>query len=95
VFDRPAKMPNINNEGFTIASASECVANRKPVYWADDSETGGHSIRTGNLPCDTVVAPPADVPEFPAAALATATAFVLLGAWSLTRRRRLRVTPRI
>jgi len=95
VFDRPAGMPNINNEGFTIASASECVANRKPVYWADDSETGGHSIRTGNLPCDTVVAPPADVPEFPAAALATATAFVLLGAWSLTRRRRLRVTPRI
>ena len=50
-FERPAGMPNLNNEGFAIAPAALCVFGRKPVYWSDDSETGGHSIRSGSLSC--------------------------------------------
>jgi len=55
-YERPGTMPNINNEGFAITPQSECVANRKPVYWADDSETGGHAIRLGTLACTSPVA---------------------------------------
>jgi len=87
MFDRPGGMPNLNNEGFAIAPAAECVADRKPVFWADDSETGGHALRTGNLPCSAVVAPPADVPEFPASVLASACGAVLVAGWFLVRRR--------
>ena len=50
-FERPSTMPNLNNEGFTIAPMSECVANRRPVYWSDDSQTDGHAIRRGSLSC--------------------------------------------
>jgi len=50
-FDRPTGMPNLNNEGFAIAPATQCVGNVKPVFWSDDSETGGHSIRSGTLTC--------------------------------------------
>ena len=48
-------MPNINNEGFAITHATECVADRRPVFWADDGETLGHSIRSGMLPCSPVL----------------------------------------
>ncbi len=50
-FERPSTMPNLNNEGFTIAPQSMCAANEKPVFWSDDSETNGHSIRSATLPC--------------------------------------------
>lgn len=55
-FERPATMPNINNEGFALAPASECVANRKPAFWADDNETAGHALRAGSIPCGTITA---------------------------------------
>jgi hypothetical protein len=29
----------------------ECSGGRKPAFWADDSETGGHSIRRGTVSC--------------------------------------------
>lgn len=32
-----------------MAPQSECVDNRKPVFWADDGETGGHSIRKATV----------------------------------------------
>ncbi len=51
MYARPTSMPNINNEGFTFAPNSECVANRKPVFWADDNETAGHTIRKATMPC--------------------------------------------
>jgi Ca2+-binding RTX toxin-like protein len=51
VFERPAAMPNLNNEGFAIAGEAECTGNRKPAFWADDSGTGGNAIRRGTLPC--------------------------------------------
>jgi uncharacterized protein (TIGR03437 family) len=50
-FERPAGMPNLNNEGFAIAPGTQCIANVKPVFWADDGETDGHAIRSGNLSC--------------------------------------------
>ncbi|MDZ4259901.1 MAG: lamin tail domain-containing protein [Gemmatimonadales bacterium] len=50
-FERPAGMPNLNNEGFTVATQLECVGGRKPAYWADDSETGGFAIRRGMVSC--------------------------------------------
>ena len=51
VFERPAGMPNINNEGFAIAPQSECVAGLKPVFYTDDDNTGGHALRTGAIKC--------------------------------------------
>jgi hypothetical protein len=50
-FERPASASNLNNEGFAVAPLAECVNTRRPVFWADDSETGGHSIRKGTLTC--------------------------------------------
>lgn len=49
--ERPAGMPNLNNEGFGIAPAALCSGGTRPVYWIDDSETDGHAIRTGTLTC--------------------------------------------
>ena len=84
VYERPASMPDINNEGFAIAPETECVGDRKPAFWADDSDTGGNSIRRGNLPC---AGPPANVPDFPFAAMASIVSVALLGGWSLLVKR--------
>jgi hypothetical protein len=51
VVDRPAGMPNLNNEGFAIAPQSQCVAGAKSVFWSDDSSTGGHALREGSIEC--------------------------------------------
>ncbi|GAA2996103.1 lamin tail domain-containing protein [Actinokineospora diospyrosa] len=51
VHNRPSGMSNLNNEGFTLAGSSECVGGSKPVYWADDSNTGGHALRKGTINC--------------------------------------------
>ncbi|RKE17139.1 lamin tail domain-containing protein [Streptomyces sp. TLI_171] len=51
VHNRPTGMSNINNEGFTTAGADECVSGSKPVYWSDDSNTGGHALRKGTITC--------------------------------------------
>jgi hypothetical protein len=92
-FDRPGTMPNLNNEGFTIAAATECVNDRKPVFWSDDGETGGHSLRSGNLPCAAVTGgPPGVVPEFPVVVLPVAFGAALIALWYVfarNRRRRL------
>jgi hypothetical protein len=57
-FQRPAGMPDLNNEGFAIAPQAECVNSRKPVIWADDSNTGGNVLRQGTLNCTNP--PPVD-----------------------------------
>ena len=57
-FQRPAGMPNFNNEGFAVSPASLCVGNSRPVFWADDTEDNGHAIRRGTLPCTNFVASP-------------------------------------
>jgi hypothetical protein len=60
LFDRPAGMANLNNEGFAFAAHLECVSNRKPSFWADDDQTNGHAIRGGTVPCTSLApAPPA------------------------------------
>ncbi|MGW4515171.1 lamin tail domain-containing protein [Streptomyces sp. NPDC004393] len=51
VYNRPSGMPNINNEGFSVAGADECVSGSKPVYWADDSNDSGHALRKGTITC--------------------------------------------
>ena len=50
-YARPTGMANLNNEGFTITPDSECVGGSKPVFWADDGNTGGHALRAGTIPC--------------------------------------------
>jgi hypothetical protein len=91
-FERPTGMPNLNNEGFSIASASQCVADRKPTFWADDSETGGVAIRQGSISCIAfVAAPPVEIPELPAAVLASLIAAALLGGALVISRRRPRL----
>jgi hypothetical protein len=57
-FERPAGMPNLNNEGFTIAPQAECVNGHKPVFYADDSNTGGHALRAGTRDCKPLAQPP-------------------------------------
>ncbi|MFE0702043.1 lamin tail domain-containing protein [Streptomyces sp. NPDC058872] len=51
VHERPSGMPDLNNEGFALAAAEECTGGTKPVYWADDGNTGGHAIRRGTVDC--------------------------------------------
>jgi hypothetical protein len=50
-YDRPAGMPNLNNEGLAVAPQSRCVNGRKEVLWSDDGDTDGHSIRRGSINC--------------------------------------------
>lgn len=54
LFARPASMPNVNNEGFTLAPASECVNNRKQVFWSDDNDTAGNSLRRATINCGAI-----------------------------------------
>ncbi|MET7417709.1 lamin tail domain-containing protein [Dactylosporangium sp. NPDC005555] len=51
LYERPAGMPNLNNEGFAIAPQAACVAGGKPVVWSDDSGTDGHALRGGTITC--------------------------------------------
>jgi len=50
-FERPASMPNLNNEGFTMGSESTCQAGFKPVFYAEDGSTMGFAIRRDSIPC--------------------------------------------
>jgi hypothetical protein len=50
-FERPTGMPDLNNEGFVMAPQAECVGGFKPVFWTDDGQSGGYSIRRGTVSC--------------------------------------------
>ncbi|AYF99556.1 hypothetical protein D7I47_10545 [Protaetiibacter intestinalis] len=50
-YARPASAANYANEGFVIAPQSACVAGAKPVYYADDANTDGVSLRVGSIRC--------------------------------------------
>ena len=86
-FERPTSMPNYNNEGFSIAAATQCVNDRKPVYWADDTEDLAVAIRRGDIPCTPIAGPPPVVPEFPTAVLVALTAVLVLGGLVVQGRR--------
>ncbi|HEX2661174.1 MAG TPA: hypothetical protein VHU40_23005 [Polyangia bacterium] len=51
LFDAPAALPDANNEGFAIAPGATCRDGVKRAWWSDDSDTGGHSLRQGTVPC--------------------------------------------
>jgi len=57
VYERPTGVANLNNEGFAMAPQTQCVAGARSVFWADDSNTAGHSIRSGSLNCATAPVP--------------------------------------
>jgi hypothetical protein len=58
VHERPANLvANLNDEGFTVASRTECVGNVKPVFWADDGNTGGNTLRAGTVDCTSGTGP--------------------------------------
>jgi hypothetical protein len=86
-FERPAGMPNFNNEGFAIAPATYCVDDFKPVFWADDTEDNGVAVRSGTLPCAAIATPPPTLAEFPIAVV-PALVLAVIGAWFVRRRRR-------
>ena len=48
-YDRPAGMPNLNNEGFTTAGASAASGGTRPVWWFADGAASA-SLRVGTLP---------------------------------------------
>lgn len=50
-FERPASMPNLNNEGFTVSSESTCQAGFKAAFYAEDGSTMGFAIRRDSIPC--------------------------------------------
>jgi hypothetical protein len=57
VYSRPTgATQNLNNEGFTVAPISECINGSRAAYWSDDSDDGGHWLRTASVDCtaDTV-----------------------------------------
>ncbi|WP_254409744.1 discoidin domain-containing protein [Streptomyces sp. AC495_CC817] len=47
--DRPAGMPNLNNEGFALAPS--CVGGSRYAVWADDGDTDDHALRAGSMTC--------------------------------------------
>ena len=52
VYSPPSSLPvTMNNEGFTFEPESACVAGQKYVFWSDDGDTGGYSLRRAKINC--------------------------------------------
>ncbi|WP_430868174.1 lamin tail domain-containing protein [Demequina aurantiaca] len=51
LYERPAGMANVANEGFAIADAATCTDGSVATFYVDDANTDGFSIRTGTLDC--------------------------------------------
>jgi hypothetical protein len=51
LYDAPTDLPDSNNEGLAIAPESTCSGGRKSVWWSDDGDYDGHSIRQCTIPC--------------------------------------------
>ena len=64
-YERPAGMPNLNNEGFAIAPQAECVNGLKPVFWSDDTNAAPHALRAGKLNCTVPTTRPRPRPRTP------------------------------
>lgn len=52
LYSRPSTLPNVNNEGFALEYGSACVGGNRAVFWVDDNETDGYSIRRGSVRCE-------------------------------------------
>lgn len=48
--ERPASMPNLNNEGFATSPVEYCVDGQRPAWWFADGETP-EALRTAPLDC--------------------------------------------
>ena len=48
---KPSTMPNLQNEGISIAPESQCVSGQKSFWWTDDGNTDGHALRADTIPC--------------------------------------------
>ncbi|GGH37997.1 lamin tail domain-containing protein [Microbacterium album] len=57
IYERPSGTPNYANEGFAIAPQAQCVDGLKSTFYADDSDTGGHSLRRGTIECTPLEEP--------------------------------------
>jgi hypothetical protein len=73
VIERPAGMPNLNNEGFAMAPQSQCVAGAKSVFWSDDSSTGGYALRQGSIECAATTPAEPTMPTDPATPITPVT----------------------
>ena len=57
-YERPTgQVTNLNNEGFTIASRTECVGGFKPVFWVDDDNVTGNPLSAGTISCTAGTGP--------------------------------------
>lgn len=63
-FKRPDDMPDLNNEGFAAFPESRCEPEdpsssssprMKGALWCDDSNSEGHTLRQGTLPCGAFI----------------------------------------
>jgi hypothetical protein len=50
-FQRPSGLPDSNNEGIAIGSATDCKDGFKPFFWTDDADAAGYSLRRDAIPC--------------------------------------------
>jgi hypothetical protein len=73
VYDRPANMANLNNEGFAIAPQAECVNGLKPTFYSDDSNDDQHALRTGSINCTALQPAPTPTATVQPAPQPTAT----------------------
>jgi hypothetical protein len=62
VYDRPAGMPNLNNEGFAFTPQAECVNGLKPVFYADDTNDNSIALRSGKRTCTPLPEAPKPTP---------------------------------
>lgn len=59
IYSRPTgATQNLNNEGFTVQPISECVNGSRAAFWSDDSDDGGHWLRTASVDCTADTTPP-------------------------------------
>ena len=47
----PKVLKEMDNEGLSLVPEAECNNGRKSIFWADDAETGGYSLRQGVIAC--------------------------------------------
>lgn len=102
--ERPAGMPNINNEGFATAPASLSVDGQRPVWWFADGFPS-EALRVGTLPGVDAETPGVTEPpttgggggdgdlattgsELPVAAVALGLMLLLAGGLAVRQRRR-------
>jgi hypothetical protein len=67
VYVRPGGMIDTNNEGFAFAPDADCVGGRKSVWWSDDDQAAGYSLRAGTMVCEDPESPEPEPSSTPTA----------------------------